>query len=67
MGIGIATANRLYRYLLTIGPNLGPAQGTMTSPKLLLNLPVTPGPNRDGGKVVVSPSGYLVYRKWCSL
>jgi hypothetical protein len=39
----------------------------MTSPKLLLNLPVTPGPNRDGGKVVVSPSGYLVYRKWCSL
>ena len=52
-------ANRLYRYLLTIGPNLGPAQGTMTSPKLLLNLPVIPGPNHDGGKVIVSPSGYV--------
>jgi aldose sugar dehydrogenase len=56
---GTPIANRLYRYLLTIGPNLGPAQGTMTSPKLLLNLPVTPGPNHDGGKVVVSPSGYV--------
>lgn len=56
---GTAVANRLYRYLLTIGPNLGPAQGTMTSPRLLLNLPVNPGPNHDGGKVLVSPSGYV--------
>ena len=56
---GTAIANRLYRYLLTIGHNLGPAQGTMTSPKLLLNLPVTPGLNHDGGKVAVSPTGYV--------
>ena len=27
----------------------------MTSPELLLNLPVTPGPNHDGGKVVIGP------------
>ena len=29
----------------------------MTSPILLLNLPVTPGPNHDGGKVAVGRDG----------
>jgi glucose/arabinose dehydrogenase len=54
---GTAIANRLYRYSFINDPSAGPAQGTMTSPKLLLNLPVTPGPNHDGGKVWVGPEG----------
>jgi glucose/arabinose dehydrogenase len=52
---GTAVANQLVRYVFTNDPNVGPAQGTMTSPELLLDLPVTPGPNHDGGKVVIGP------------
>lgn len=52
---GTPIANRLYKYTLTIGSNLGPAQGQMSFDSLLLNLPVTPGPNHDGGKVAVGP------------
>jgi aldose sugar dehydrogenase len=52
---GTPIANQLVRYLLINHPALGPAQGRMVAPKLLLNLPVTPGPNHNGGKVVVGP------------
>jgi glucose/arabinose dehydrogenase len=52
---GTAIANRLYKYSFIDDPRLGPAQGRMFGPKLLLDLPVTPGPNHDGGKVVVGP------------
>lgn len=52
---GTAIANRLYKYVLVIDPRLGPAQGRMSLSSLLLNLPVTPGPNHDGGQVAVGP------------
>jgi glucose/arabinose dehydrogenase len=52
---GTAIANRLYKYSFIDDPRLGPAQGKMFAPKLLLDLPVTPGPNHDGGKVVIGP------------
>jgi aldose sugar dehydrogenase len=52
---GSAIANRIYKYNLEIGSNLGPSQGRMTLSALLLNLPATPGPNHDGGKVVIGP------------
>jgi glucose/arabinose dehydrogenase len=52
---GDAIANRLSKYVLVIDPRLGPAQGRMTAASTLLNLPVTPGPNHDGGKVVIGP------------
>jgi aldose sugar dehydrogenase len=52
---GTPIANQLVRYLLINHPALGPAQGIMVAPRLLLNLPVTPGPNHDGGKVTIGP------------
>jgi aldose sugar dehydrogenase len=52
---GTPIANQLVRYLLISHPALGPAQGIMAAPRLLLNLPVTPGPNHDGGKVTIGP------------
>ena len=52
---GNAIANRIYKYDLVIGSNLGPSQGRMTLSALILNLPATPGPNHDGGKVVIGP------------
>ena len=52
---GDAIANQLVRYIFTNHPILGSAQGRITSPQVLLNLPVTPGLNHDGGKVVVGP------------
>jgi aldose sugar dehydrogenase len=52
---GTPIANQLVRYLLINHPALGPAQDKIVAPKLLLNLPVTPGPNHNGGKVVVGP------------
>ncbi|MBV9178363.1 MAG: PQQ-dependent sugar dehydrogenase, partial [Nitrososphaeraceae archaeon] len=39
--------NHLYRYELV--------NGQLVNPKLLLSLPATPGPNHDGGKVVIGP------------
>jgi hypothetical protein len=39
-------ANVLYRYELSNDQQL-------VNPKLLLNLPAIPGPNHDGGKVVI--------------
>jgi aldose sugar dehydrogenase len=50
-------ANQLVRYIFTNNPDLGTAQGRLSSPKLILNLPVTPGPNHDGGKVSIRPGG----------
>lgn len=41
------TANVLYRYELV--------NDHLINPKLLLKLPATPGPNHDGGKVLVGP------------
>jgi aldose sugar dehydrogenase len=41
-------ANVLYRYELSNDQQL-------VNPKLLLNLPAIPGPNHDGGKVVIGP------------
>ena len=58
---GNPIANRLYRYTFTNDPLAGPAQGTMTSPTILLDLPVTPGPNHNGGKVLVGPVGGVVH------
>jgi glucose/arabinose dehydrogenase len=52
---GNAIANRLSKYILTIDSRLGPAQGRMSHVSTLLNLPVTPGPNHDGGKVALGP------------
>jgi aldose sugar dehydrogenase len=55
---GTPIANQLVRYLLISHPALGPDQGIMIGPRLLLNLPVTPGPpgpRRDGGKVAIGP------------
>jgi len=52
---GNAIANRLYKYQLIIDPRFGPAQGKMFLVSLLLDLPVTPGPNHDGGKVAIGP------------
>jgi glucose/arabinose dehydrogenase len=52
---GTAAANRLSKYSLVIDPKLGGSEGRMTLSAVLLNLPVTPGPNHDGGKVAVGP------------
>lgn len=52
---GSAIANRVYKYNLVIGSNLGPSQGRMTLSALLLNMPATPGPNHDGGKIALGP------------
>ena len=43
--------NRLYRYELS--------NGQLSNPKLLLDLPATPGPNHNGGKVVIGPDKNL--------
>lgn len=50
---GVAPAgNRLYRYELQ--------DDRLVNPKLLLDLPATPGPRYNGGPVVIGPDG-LVY------
>jgi aldose sugar dehydrogenase len=43
--------NRLYRYELV--------NNRLVNPKLLLSLPATPGPNYDGGKVVIGPDNNI--------
>jgi aldose sugar dehydrogenase len=43
--------NRLYRYELI--------QNRLVNPKLLLDLPATPGPAHNGGKVLVGPDGNI--------
>lgn len=46
---GSPLANRVYRYTWN--------GTTLTSPQLILDLPVTPGPNRDGGAMTFGPDG----------
>jgi glucose/arabinose dehydrogenase len=51
---GVPLGNRLYRYEL--------ANNKLINPKLLLDLPVTPGPSHNGGVVKIGPDNnvYLV-------
>ena len=42
-------ANRLYRYELT--------NNKLTNPRLLLDLPATPGPRHNGGAITIGPDG----------
>jgi len=44
---GTAVGNRVYRYSLV--------DNKLVNPKLILNLPVEPGPFHNGGKVIVGP------------
>jgi aldose sugar dehydrogenase len=48
---GSPAGNRVYRYTWN--------GTTLTSPVLILNLPVTPGPNHDGGVITFGPDGKL--------
>ena len=48
---GSAAANRVYRYTWN--------GATLASPLLILNLPVSPGPNHDGGVITFGPDGKL--------
>jgi glucose/arabinose dehydrogenase len=48
---GPALANRIYRYDWNPGP------GTLTNPSLVLELPVTPATNHNGGVLALGPPG----------
>ncbi|MEM2141383.1 PQQ-dependent sugar dehydrogenase [Nitrososphaera sp.] len=48
---GLDTRQRVYRYDLQ--------DGTLANRAMILDLPGTPGPNHDGGKILVGPDGYL--------
>jgi glucose/arabinose dehydrogenase len=48
---GTAIANRVYRYTWNAG------LGVLESPQLILDLPVTSGPNHDGGVLLLGPPG----------
>ncbi|MEO9363026.1 MAG: PQQ-dependent sugar dehydrogenase [Nitrososphaera sp.] len=48
---GFDIRNRVYSYDLQ--------NGTLSGKKMILDLPGTPGPNHDGGKMIVGPDGYL--------
>jgi glucose/arabinose dehydrogenase len=48
---GPPIANRVYRY------QWNPGSGTLDSPSLVLDLPVTPGPNHNGGFIMLGPPG----------
>ena len=48
---GSAAANRVYRYTWN--------GKVLTSPLLILDLPVSPGPNHDGGIILFGPDGKL--------
>lgn len=52
-GNGHPLGNRVYRYDWDAGSQ------TLINPKLILRLPVEPGPTHNGGKLVVSDEGYL--------
>ena len=43
--------NRIYKYQWN--------GETLINPQLILDLPAEPGPNHDGGKIVIGPDGYL--------
>ena len=48
---GAPIANRVYRYTWDA------TTGLLASPLLVLDLPVTPGPNHDGGALLLGPAG----------
>jgi aldose sugar dehydrogenase len=50
---GTPLGNRVYRY------DWSPGTGTLINPQLVLDLPVTPGPNHDGGNVMLDSAGLL--------
>jgi aldose sugar dehydrogenase len=45
--------NRVYRY------NWNGQDKTLINPTLILDLPALPGPNHDGGKLIIGPDHYL--------
>ena len=47
VGINEPLGNRLYRYVWL--------NNSLINPKLLLDLPAVPGPNHNGGKIVIGP------------
>jgi glucose/arabinose dehydrogenase len=49
---GSEIRNRVYSYDLL-------QNGTMSNKKMILDLPGTPGPNHDGGKLIIGPDGFL--------
>ena len=53
---GTALGNRVYRY--DWDPSAGPS-GALTNPQLVLDLPVNPGPNHDGGVLLLDAQGRL--------
>jgi glucose/arabinose dehydrogenase len=50
---GTPLGNRVYRY------DWSPGTGTLINPQLVLDLPVQPGPNHDGGIVMLDSTGLL--------
>ena len=52
---GTALGNRVYRY------DWDPGTGTLINPLLVLDLPVTPGPNHDAGVILIEPGTGLLY------
>ena len=50
---GADLRNRVYRY------NWDGQTQTLVNPTLILDLPALPGPNHDGGKLVIGPDHYL--------
>jgi len=49
---GVEVKNRVYRYDLS-------GDGLIGNGTLILDLPATPGPNHDGGKLAIGPDGLL--------
>ncbi len=45
--------NRVYKY------QWNEEERTLVNPTLILDLPATPGPNHDGGKLIIGPDNYL--------
>ncbi len=54
---GTALGNRVYRYDWDPAANAG--NGALINPLLVLDLPVTPGPNHDGGVILLDSSNRL--------
>ena len=50
---GAELRNRVYRY------NWNDQDKTLINPALILDLPALPGPNHDGGKLLIGPDHYL--------
>ena len=50
---GAALGNRVYRY------DWSPGTGTLINPLMIMDLPVTPGPNHDAGVILLDAQGRL--------